>query len=423
MDLPVYERSDLVAMLREAQTATIRFSAEHKGMLSDFSISKPAEHALYEHRVMSVYNSLVKLQAPMVRCSRPAFRKLCQLWGTDVSYTHMIMAESFSCSEAARQAEFSIYAGEKRLVTQLASSSGPTAAAAAALVASWCDAIDINCGCPQRWVMAEGLGAALLGRPEVVADTVRCVRNALGSGVELPCVVKMRVTDDIRRSVDFARQCEAAGAAWVTVHGRTPNCTPHATVKLDDIRVIRESLGIPVVANGGIDSPKTALQVALATGVGGVMSATGLLSNPACFYVQKHGEKLHLTPRRYDQVYGHREKEHTCSESVYTSARTCKERPTAEKGAEGDWGTVWPPGVPHCPVEVISDFIRLSCVTNLGAKATTMHLLKMAWNYLSPLERTFVAEMRSSFSVISAFQQLGLYVDEGKFPFPAKVPK
>ncbi|CCD16497.1 unnamed protein product, partial [Trypanosoma congolense IL3000] len=221
-------RTDIAAMLRDAQSITSKIISEAPELLHP-----PVEAAQCEwtrRYLEKAYNSILKIQAPMVRCSRPAFRKLCRLWGTNISYTHMIMADSFTRSEAARQAEFSIYSGETHLITQLTSTSGPTAAMAAAIVAPWSDAIDLNCGCPQRDVITEGLGAALLKRPDIVADTVRCVRNALEGGTELPCVVKMRVNDDVRLSVDFAPQCETAGAAWVTVHGRTPNCSSHAPV-------------------------------------------------------------------------------------------------------------------------------------------------------------------------------------------------
>ncbi|AAZ10902.1 tRNA-dihydrouridine synthase 4, putative [Trypanosoma equiperdum] len=406
-------RTDLASMLKEAQSAILRLVKEAPE-LRDATI-EPSQYEWACQRMEKAYGSILKIQAPMVRCSRPAFRKLCRLWGTDISYTHMIMADSFACSEAARQAEFSIYSGETRLITQLASSSGPTAATAAAIVAPWCDAIDLNCGCPQRRVMADGLGAALLRNPEVVADTVRCVRNALEGGVELPCVVKMRVKDDVRLSVDFARQCEAAGAAWITVHGRTPNCSAHAPVRFDAINTIREALGVPVVANGGVRDPSTALQAALTAGVGGVMSGMGLLANPACFYVPGADEKFHFEPQHI--AYGTGSCPWESGSEVREEHIDARKRclSTGHSGGERDAKTVWPKGFSHCPLEVLSDFIRLSCVTDLGSKATSMHLLKMGGNYLSPVERTFIAEMHSSFSVIAAFQQLGLYVREGRF--------
>ncbi|RNF24697.1 putative tRNA-dihydrouridine synthase 4 [Trypanosoma conorhini] len=401
---PNYARTDLVAMLKEAQVATIRFAEENHDLIGGAVNAAPAsEETCSRQKLEGAYLGLVKVQAPMVRCSRPAFRKLCRLWGTDVSYTHMIMADSFTRSSAARKADFSIYAGEDRLVTQIASCSGPLAAQAATLLAPYCDAIDLNCGCPQRWVMKEGLGSALLQKPEVVADMLSCIRNGLSGGLSLPCVVKMRVEDDVRRSVDFARQCEAAGCGWLTVHGRTPSCSAHAPVRLDAIRTVRECVSIPVVANGGVNNPQTALKTALAAGVGGVMSATGLLANPASFYVPRDDEELRFAPQR-------------CGVDVALEASVgrCAGSDAGSATVDGA-NAAWPKVLHCCPVEVISDFIRLSCVMDLPSKATSMHLLKMGGNYLSPTERVFVAQMHSSFSVVSTFQQLGLYTQEGKF--------
>lgn len=261
----------------------------------------------------ALYRSLVKVQAPMVRCSRPPFRQLCRRWGATISYSHMMLADSFSRSENCRHAEFGLYTGEDRLVAQLAAKSGPTAAKAARLLYRHCDAFDLNCGCPQRWAMKEGLGSALLEKPELVADMVKCIRNSIegndvatteaasssssspSSSVAPVCVVKMRVYDDMRRSVDFARQMAAAGAGWVTVHGRTPADAPSARVRWESIRLITEDLakyGVPVVANGGVVDPSSAVLTAVGCGVGSLMSGNGLLDNPAMFYLPEGGQSM-----------------------------------------------------------------------------------------------------------------------------------
>ena len=323
---------------------------------------------------------LVKIQAPMVRCSRPPFRKLCRLWGTDISYTHMIMADSFSRSEEARMADFALYRGEDRLVCQIAAKSGPTAAAAATYLAPYCDAIDLNCGCPQRWAMNEGVGSALLESPQLVAEMVSCVRNA----ANVPCVVKMRVNDDPRKSVDFARQVEAAGAAWITVHGRTPVDQASSPVRHETIKLIMDSVNVPVVANGSVVCLASGMATALACGVGSVMSARGLLSNPAAFYPHRPDELLTygLGPELGQPIDPRK---------LHESLRT---------------------GL--CPVEVISDFIRLATVCDLPLRATLHHLLLMADHYLSPLERLHVSQQRSNVAVVEALRSVGLFIERGK---------
>ncbi|KPA82170.1 hypothetical protein ABB37_03299 [Leptomonas pyrrhocoris] len=388
-----------------------------------------------------LYGSLCLIQAPMVRCSRPAFRQVCRRWGTRISYTHMLIAESFVKSSHARHAEFALYDGEDRLVVQLAAKSGPVAAQAAGIVRPFCDAVDLNCGCPQRWAMKEGIGAALLEKPELVADMVRAIRNATPEGngdtPALPCVVKIRVQEDLRRSVDFARQCEAAGAAWVTVHGRTPHCHPSAAVQFDAVRHIRESLSIPVVLNGGVTDVSSALEAALRTGCGGIMSANGLLDNPAAFYRAPSAAAMEQEVTfgascvRWEEPT-EREQERCTSMTENASSPFTPIRPVsfiwAPRHAVLSGGVAPPPPpsptvfrytVPAMweavitPREVISDFVRCAIRTDLAVPTTVQHVLRMARVYVSPAERNHLALLRSNLSVLSCLQEIGVYVKEG----------
>ena len=383
----------------------------------------------------TLYQSLCLIQAPMVRCSRPAFRQVCRLWGTKVSYTHMIIADSFVKSPHARHAEFALYAGEDRLVVQLAAKSGPAAAQAAALVHPYCDAVDLNCGCPQRWAMKEGIGAALLEKPELVADMVRSIRNATPEGngdtPPLPCVVKMRVKDDLRHSVDFARQCEAAGAAWVTVHGRTPHCHPSAAVQFEAVRHVREALAIPVVLNGGVTNVSGAMAAALRTGCGGLMAANGLLDNPAMFYcnasaAMAEAETTFGVPTlRWARSTETREAA-SCDVSISSSSSSsfAPLRPVSFEWAPNraanaiNSGVAFPPAssvvfrytVPTMweavvtPREAISDFVRCAIRTDLAVPTTVQQVLRMARMYVSPAERNHLALLRSNLSLLNCLQ-------------------
>lgn len=80
---------------------------------------------------------------------------------------------------------------------------------------------------------------------------------------------------------------EAAGVSWITVHGRTAD-ERHQPVHYDAIKIIKDSLRIPVIANGDIKNPKDVQAVCELTGVDGVMSARGLLANPALFAGYEH---------------------------------------------------------------------------------------------------------------------------------------
>lgn len=220
--------------------------------------------------------------APMVRYSKLAFRTLVRLYDVHLAYTPMILADSFVRSDKARDVEFTTDPEvDAPLVVQFAASRVEDFVDAAQLVQDDCLGVGLNCGCPQRWAWKEGIGACLMHRPEFVHDLVRQTRNRCREGLSVS--VKIRIHEDWKgETVDFCRSVESAGAAFVTVHGRTKDQRAEP-VNLEAVRNIKQSLKIPVVANGDVRSLEDAAAVCAATGVDGVMAARGILENPAMF--------------------------------------------------------------------------------------------------------------------------------------------
>lgn len=209
---------------------------------------------------------------------RLPFRMLVRRYGCDLAFTPMIVSDSFIKSAKARDVEFTTNEGDRPLVVQFAASNAKDFADAAELVAPFTDAVDLNCGCPQRWAMAEGYGAELVRHPELVADMVRQAGERTG----LPVSVKCRVCQDPRETVEYARRAESSGAAWITVHGRTPKQRMEP-VNVEAIKLVKDSVSIPVVANGDIRTEADITKVHQSTGVDGVMAARGILENPAMY--------------------------------------------------------------------------------------------------------------------------------------------
>eukprot|EP01006_Ploeotia_vitrea_P060725 TRINITY_DN76443_c0_g1_i1.p1 TRINITY_DN76443_c0_g1~~TRINITY_DN76443_c0_g1_i1.p1 ORF type:complete len:308 (+),score=13.31 TRINITY_DN76443_c0_g1_i1:39-962(+) len=223
---------------------------------------------------------LIAIQAPMVRYSRLPFRKLCRKWGVDVAYTHMVISDSFVKSQKARDAEFATEIDEGPLVVQFAADNDVVLGRAAVLVHKYCDAIDINCGCPQRWAIKEGIGGALMAKPQLVSDMVKQVYTQL-PGANFPCAVKIRLLPNQRDTISYVQQIEQAGASWISVHGRTLAQRSSTPVNSENVKLVKESLKIPVVHNGDVFTKADAEK--FGKDVNGVMSARGLLYNPALF--------------------------------------------------------------------------------------------------------------------------------------------
>ncbi|KAK3544247.1 hypothetical protein QTP86_008707 [Hemibagrus guttatus] len=229
---------------------------------------------------------VVKVCAPMVRYSKLAFRSLVRKYDCDLCFSPMIVAADFIRSAKARDSELTTNSSDRPLIIQFAAKEAQTLATAAGLVSPFSDGVDLNCGCPQRWAMAEGYGACLMNKPQVVRDMVRHVRNQVDKP-NYAVSVKIRIHKDVRKTVDLCQKAEAAGVSWITVHGRTAD-ERHQPVHYDVIKVIKESLRIPVIANGDIKNPGDVEAVCELTGVDGVMSARGLLANPALFAGYQH---------------------------------------------------------------------------------------------------------------------------------------
>jgi len=223
----------------------------------------------------------VRICAPMVRYSKLAFRILSRLYGCDIAFSPMILADSFYNSQKARDNEFTTNDMDKPLIVQFAANQAIHFAGSAEMVAGHCSGVDLNCGCPQRWAVHEGIGACLINNPEFVCDVVRQTRARV-SDPTFSVSVKIRIHKDVVRTVDLCRQMEAAGASFITVHGRTIDGRSDP-VNLEAVRIIKQSVKIPVVANGDIKSMDDVQETVAATGVDGVMAARGMLENPAMF--------------------------------------------------------------------------------------------------------------------------------------------
>ncbi|KAL8291442.1 hypothetical protein RQP46_002420 [Phenoliferia psychrophenolica] len=278
-----------------------------------------AEHLLPQD-VLSSFE-VINVAAPMVRYSKLPFRQLVSRYEAHITHTPMLLAQEFSRSAIARDADFStngeergtftmsearpasaaqeldpspearskLFTGRKRrvrgnMIAQFAANDGTQLADAAELVKPWVDGIDLNCGCPQKWAYHEGIGCALLRKPELVAELVRTTKQRVGW--DFPVSVKIRVDQDLQLTNQLVRTAITAGADWITVHGRTRHQSSSGyPVDLDAIAfaVSCAKGDVPVVANGDVFTWEEAEETRRRCGVKGVMSARGLLANPALF--------------------------------------------------------------------------------------------------------------------------------------------
>ncbi|XP_034941488.1 tRNA-dihydrouridine(20a/20b) synthase [NAD(P)+]-like [Chelonus insularis] len=223
---------------------------------------------------------MTKICAPMVRYSKLPFRSLVRRYNCDICFTPMILANSFVQSAEARENEFTTNSEDKPLIVQFAAKDPIDFADATELVAPYCNGVDLNCGCPQRWAMHDGYGASLLEKPELVKDLVRQVKNRISAPFTVS--VKIRLLKDIKKSIQFCQILEHAGVSFLTVHARTPQMRKEP-IDLEGLKLVRDCVKIPIIANGNVKSLREAEHLYEESKCQGVMVANGLLKNPALF--------------------------------------------------------------------------------------------------------------------------------------------
>lgn len=164
------------------------------------------------------------------------------------------------------------------LIAQMASPNAASLADAAELVAPYVDGLDLNCGCPQSWAYHEGIGCALLRKPELVRDMVRAVHDRLGWN--WPVSIKIRVDSDLKNTDTLIRTALQANVSHVTIHGRTRHQASTEPVSLPDIKFAVECVRgeVPTVSNGDLWDLTDAKRMVDETGVNGTMAARGLLA-------------------------------------------------------------------------------------------------------------------------------------------------
>jgi tRNA-dihydrouridine synthase 4 len=120
----------------------------------------------------------------------------------------------------------------------------------------------------------------LLTKPELVKDLVYQVRNRIPEPFTVS--VKIRILDDIKKTVELCRAVENAGLSFLTVHARTPQMR-NEPIMLESLKLVKSCVQLPVIANGNIKCLEDAKNLYRESNCNGIMAAGGILNNPALF--------------------------------------------------------------------------------------------------------------------------------------------
>lgn len=235
--------------------------------------------------------------APMAGVSDRAYRELCVRFGAAYCVSEMVSSKALSFNSKKSEELMEISDLERPCGIQIFGDDPKCMADAAKhALENKPDIIDINMGCPAPKISSNGSGSALMKNPRLCGEIVKAVTAV----TDIPVTVKIRKgwDDDNVNAVEVAKICESAGAAAITVHGRTRQQYYKPPVDYDIIRAVRESVSVPVIANGDIDSAEKAKEVMDITGCDLVMIGRATLGNPWIFsqinaYLENPNVKIH----------------------------------------------------------------------------------------------------------------------------------
>lgn len=237
------------------------------------------------------------ISAPMVDQSNLAWRLFVRRNGADLAFSQMMHARNFVVDKGYRSdcidwvdyratngslaAEENAKKLDRPLIVQLAGDNPDTLVAAGKYLEKDATAIDLNLGCPQMIAKRGHYGAYLLPEKELIVKLL----TAMVTQLNCPITAKIRILPKEDDTIELCKAIEQCGVQMLTVHGRTVASSKLFTGKADwdIIRKIKQSLSIPVVANGGIGCRADALNCLSHTGADAVMSSEGLLENPKLF--------------------------------------------------------------------------------------------------------------------------------------------
>lgn len=220
--------------------------------------------------------------APMAGVTDRPFRQLCRRMGAGLAVSEMLSSNPrvWKTDKSLNRMD---HMGETGLRSVQIAGADPDlmAEAAAFNVKNGAQIVDINMGCPAKKVNKKMAGSALMQYPELVEKIVKAVVSA----VDVPVTLKTRTgwNPENRNGVEIAKIAERNGIQSLAIHGRTRACMYKGEAEYHTIKEIKETVSIPVVANGDIRTPQQAKEVLAFTNADGLMIGRAAQGRPWIF--------------------------------------------------------------------------------------------------------------------------------------------
>jgi len=236
---------------------------------------------------MDKSNEIKLALAPMAGVTDRAFREICLDWGTDITWSEMVSAEGIVRNPIKNNKSLLLAKPAKKerggeFWVQIFGSNPDSMARAAAIVEKEIKphGIDINLGCPVPKAMKSGYGVFQLKNIEQTVEMIKKIKQS----IILPLSAKTRLGfEDKKEILTFAPKLEKAGLDQLVVHARTYKEMFRSNPHWEIVKKLKNKIRIPIIYNGGIDSPQKALFYSQQTGCKTLMLGQATVGNPWLF--------------------------------------------------------------------------------------------------------------------------------------------
>lgn len=237
--------------------------------------------------------------APMAGFTDSAFRILCKKFGASLTYTEMISSLGICFKNEKTYSLLKTLPDEHPITVQFFGSHVSKMVQAAKIVEEiGFDIIDINMGCPAPKILKGNSGGALL-------KDLKLIENILSEtvkAVSIPVTIKIRIgymPDEIV-AIEVSKIAESCGVKAIAVHGSTVIQKERGGKNWEAIKKVKENVKIPIIANGGVKTPKDVTKLLEYTRADAVMIGRAALGRPWFFkeaIKSLNGENENLTKK------------------------------------------------------------------------------------------------------------------------------